>query len=801
MGGTESFGNAGQSFDDALTMAVEPVAVRGLPKVLTSGVDSGMSTSVEQYLGRPHLWQSSNFSTTDTPALALNLFPIIYRVLDFDYYRSKLKGYAGLRATLVFTIQVNANRMQQGRYIFAHVPSCGAESSPNWATTTLVAHRFSKVQVTQLPHVEIDVNCDTKVQLKVPYVSDTLYFPLDSLVTSTLPAYGDIGAVFMYPYSPLVAPTGPTTAGYTIFTHFEDIELIGAATYQGDVTEVEKKQAAKPGGIISGPLMKVSRASSILGEIPYMSSLAKTASWAANIASRSAAAFGFAAPTMSEVTTKMTPFPMSDMNSIDVPRQAIFMGHSANNSIAVVPGLSYTDLDEMSFAYIKKKFAYIDHFTWSVAPGSVHGTVLANYQVGPSYWSKTYVDDGTTIVCRTPAAYLANIMAVWRGQVHYRFKFVKTEFHSGRLEIVFNPLVSTNSLDPGVSDTNESYMYRQIVDLRNCNEFTFTVPYVSPYPWLHNNEASGRIYVRVLDPLVAPANVSSSITILVEVAGADDMEFAGTAVNNNTFCFPISFQGDVHMVDYQGDSPCVVDGFQPVDPVDSLLYSSLCIGEKITSLKQLALKYNRIRLYGGSDNPNSVDSYVTGCYPFSSNFSHNASLTATTQNSADMFTNLSQIYGFYRGGIRLRLCGVPSEIATGYNDICYNVSQSNYYVFPAINEQDVTWISTTDPGQGFKQPDNPSLTNFAIFLQSSTGGIDISVSNYSSRVVRATSWSKFLFDYTGSQTAIPNFTSRIPDAQRIDVRYGGAKWQTQWYRSIADDGHFGCFISIPPMYQ
>ena len=38
-----------------------------------------------------------------------------------------------------------------------------------------------------------------------------------------------------------------------------------------------------------------------------------------------------------------------------------------------------------------------------------------------------------------PAAYCASMFAYWRGSVDFVFKFVKTDFHSGRLMFVFNP--------------------------------------------------------------------------------------------------------------------------------------------------------------------------------------------------------------------------------------------------------------------------------------------------------------------------------------------------------------------------
>jgi hypothetical protein len=60
--------------------------------------------------------------------------------------------------TLKFTIAVNADPFQQGRYILAWVPLAGAAHDGTKYGLTINQKLCSLVQRTTVPHVEIDLN-------------------------------------------------------------------------------------------------------------------------------------------------------------------------------------------------------------------------------------------------------------------------------------------------------------------------------------------------------------------------------------------------------------------------------------------------------------------------------------------------------------------------------------------------------------------------------------------------------------------------------------------------------------------
>merc|ERR1712137_739827 len=91
-------------------------------------------------------------------------------------------------------------------------------------------HAFSKYQITQLPHTEIDVCCDTRATLTVAYNSVAPGWPCHNVVTGNNTM--NWGEVFIYPYVELFAGSGSNTAPYTLWVHFENVSVTGLAAFQ-----------------------------------------------------------------------------------------------------------------------------------------------------------------------------------------------------------------------------------------------------------------------------------------------------------------------------------------------------------------------------------------------------------------------------------------------------------------------------------------------------------------------------------------------------------------------------------------
>lgn len=141
-----------------------------------------------------------------------------------------------------------------------------------------------------------------------------------------------------------------------------------------------------------------------------------------------------------------------------------------------------------------------------------------------------------------PLTYFAQNFRFWRGSIVYKFKFIKTKFHRGRVLISFDP----NGDITANADT-ETTTFSRIVDLEHEDEVEFAVPYKATAPLLLNQDvgvfpttfssdavpvyvydskySNGTITMRVQTALTGPTT-TADVTVLTYVKAGGDFQFA-----------------------------------------------------------------------------------------------------------------------------------------------------------------------------------------------------------------------------------------------------------------------------------
>ena len=169
-----------------------------------------------EFLRKPVAVRSGTFTTTDTGIME-NFRPY-YELLTRAVWANKIAGHLAIRADLHIRLVLNATRFQQGRYCLAWYPSCGAEASSQY-NAFFNLHCANLTNRTQLPHVEIDLNRDTECSMIIPFTSAYSH----KIIKQSM--FTDPGSIIIFPYSALQAPTGSTTAFYTLYMHWENVIL------------------------------------------------------------------------------------------------------------------------------------------------------------------------------------------------------------------------------------------------------------------------------------------------------------------------------------------------------------------------------------------------------------------------------------------------------------------------------------------------------------------------------------------------------------------------------------------------
>lgn len=774
-----------QFIDDGIVTTRDESMINHIDMTILSLSDTqGAQQDIINFLQKPILLTNGIFSTTDTYSF-LNSFSMplsAFNATQGIIWKQKLAGFFGIRMDMRFRIVTNANRFQQGRYCIGWVPLASPQQTTSNFKNILVnnMHMATLKQRTTVPHVELDLCTGTSAELLVPFVSVQNFYPLNTIISS-----GDLaslGYINIYPYYPLTAASGSTTAGYSLYVSFEKITLFGAASAQSGISDREVSN--KGNGPISSVAGAVSRGFKEFESIPLISSYAHSISWISDRIAKTATMFGFSKPLQGDSSTKMMLVNGTNHTTVDGDSDARSLSFLSKPGVTRVEGQSGTHFDEMDFAYIIQKYAWLQTVAWT---SSTTVGNISSIEVRP--------DIGVDFVASNfhyiPLAFVARFFNYWRGSIKYRIKIVKTEFHSGRLSIAFYPT------DELALIGNPAYVNRMIVDIRETSEIEIVIPYISRTPWTARGIKIGYLSIDVVDILTAPATVSSSIQLLIESSGGSDMEFA----------VPAPFDANVSIINPQSgigepnDQKIISTtiGNSSINSNPNLM-SAIAIGDKISNFRTYLKRYHPIRPSDKlTTSSNALNTVEVSMYPDAIL----AQLISPVGDiwESDMYSLLASCYAIVSGGIRIR-----NVVDTGLLNSTNNSINSNMYTSFALELGAASVINPIRP-VGTTTPISGNLPNFyQNTLQNNI--VSVEIPQYTQTMGRAkadiiTYQGGILTYYgynatTGSSNTHGQVAFTLPTSSLAGATFVNGYTVHNLHRSLADDGNFSCFISIPP---
>lgn len=780
--------------DDANVVVRDPSHNAHIDNTILSLNDTNFDEqSIKSFLARPIIVKQDLFSTTDTYS-TFSAQSMPYTALQSTnavIWREKLAGIYGIRMDMKFRIVVNANRFQQGRYIMGWVPIAGPVRTASLLKENYFnqAHMATLVQRTTVPHVEIDLCNDTVAELVVPFVSSRAFYPLNSILTSI--DTGSLGFLNVYPYSPLVSPAGALTAGYTVYVSFENVRLFGAASAQSGLKRRHKNpQQSEIAQTNNGPISSVSSALSKgfkeFAHIPLLSTYANSISWVADRVTNVASVFGWSKPTAGDSMGKMLILQAPNHNTIDGDSDSRPMSYLSKPGVVALDGFSGTDYDEMDFSYIVRKPAWFKTMTWTSS--QVAGDLITggSFDVSPR---QEYTVSAS--VNFQPIAFVTSFFKQWRGSLRFRFKIVRTEFHSGRLSIAFFPGISGS-----IFTANAAYVHRQIVDIRESTEIEILVPFINIEPWATGS--IGAIHITVVDPLCAPATVSSSITILTEISGGEDFEVAVPSAARNlvpTSIVPQSgLENENSLLTMNIGNSTVVS--------DPNISSSTSIGDKVSSFRALLKRFTPIRL---KDNATAATGLLNDV---SLRFWPDAIPFVTSTLPAqyyrcDHYGLVASCYALTRGGVRIRDV-INKNLLQGTTANYYGPSMATAFTLSDATSYVETNVLSTLPVTLIE----PSTGSHIVFQDLALNGvITIECPQYTNTFGKALCDQMWVQSSYGIPVGPSSSLSQqqlwinLPQKTIISVPAVAGQQVHNVYRALADDGDFSLFISVPPMKE
>lgn len=309
-------------------------------------------------------------------------------------------------------------------------------------------------------------------------------------------------------------------------------------------------------GPISEVASGVKTAANGIERIPVLGEIAKPVTaavkWFADIVGGVAAIFGWSKPRNQNQVMPYQNVPgwgYSLYKGIDM---SVPLAYDPNNELGDLRDVFPSAVDEMAIGYVCGNPAIKHVLTWNttdvvqnpISNGDDWGGVIP---VGMPCYSKTIrAVTGATSTSKTevmdpaPCEYVANLFSYWRATMCYRITVVKTAFHTGRLEIFFEPgsiptVRTADNLGPDQTQLNGTIApsdnnYKYILDLTNDTEVTIKVPYVSnkmfmktvgiygannENNWNFDESFTGFLCIRPITKLMAPDTVSQKVSIVV----------------------------------------------------------------------------------------------------------------------------------------------------------------------------------------------------------------------------------------------------------------------------------------------
>lgn len=500
------------------------------PDYLRVGEDS-LTNAVVNFLQRPVV--VSEFTWTSGDAALTEKFRLSFpgTLLSRAMQQQKIAGFRYFRADLVLRLQVNAQPFNAGRMILWWEPFGNSQS----ITPSNVRHFGG---ITGYKHVDLDVANSTAVELKIPYMSPLAY-------TDLITGFGEMGLAHGCIYSSL---TGGDDVEGTLWAHFENVRLemptgMPLHTFTTTPTRLQAqsntvlkdkpKEKKKGKGDWQSLFDAQSQAAKSLNGIPVIGEVATAITWFADAASWVSGLFGWSRPTNPDFETPVSIRYLRNFCNFNGNTLSKPLSLDARNEIVLPKGYVGTDEDEMCFAHILSQPVYMTRFDYTTS--ETPGTLLWSWPVSPASCLTTVA--GTQVTRQnTFLSFVSDAFSLWRGGINYHFKVIKTPFHSGRLRFIFVPGAVHST---PVASLDLDKCFTQIVDLRDNNEFDFTIPYVSNTLWteianrpnyadgeLQRGKPTGVLYVEVLNTLKAAGQADPKVEVIVETSAHSDFQFA-----------------------------------------------------------------------------------------------------------------------------------------------------------------------------------------------------------------------------------------------------------------------------------
>jgi hypothetical protein len=695
-------------------------------------------------LETPVIITTVNWTTAQTVGQRLYGFniPDIFTTLK-NFHDTMLTTYSAFKPTIKIHFKLNSTPFHQGKVLCWYNPLNQLGPFP-------VEKSISLTSISMMPSVFLDASLANSGEILIPFEFYKTYFNTNS--DSGLPPMGSINISV---FNPLIsAPGSSTTATIQVLLSCTELQLhlpiaphtvlFSSGTISETIptiqTEAQVLETIKEGfgkvkdgfmgaknavgtaygnfktGNFSGGFDAVGKGFSSVGSIFKVFNLDK--------------------PAIIDATTKNCIYPVSPLAHMRGVDTSVRLGAAPEAGYLTHELFSTTSGSEHLIKELIQMKGFHDTTSWdtSQVPGTVLGVVPVAPWYSPTGPSLTVGTDTYFSLENTYLSYLAAFYNFWRGSMSFRWDVVSSKMHSGRLGFIFFPNddpackygASPASLDLSLYTNNPIYYF----DLAESKTAELTIPFQSgthmkwmlpaqtrvnsrPLPAQLENYMTGTLAIVVINQLMAPSNVSQSVTFNSFVGAGPDMEFEAPATGDYGYFYEdLGYTPPLLQTEAQGQEDPQPTRSSDTHPKNFLFKSGSEVrrldayNEHIDDVRDLTRRYTIKDTITLKMNLNTTTGFYDGAISILN------SPTSLTETAA--FTNhlryqsflarISEMYAFWHGSIRYKILPYTTRISNLQLTASYNYAPQwintpsgpgTFYSFLENTGDPVSWTNVS----------------------------------------------------------------------------------------------------------
>jgi hypothetical protein len=580
------------SFADENVGAIAPIG---------KGMDSTRNTSVykdaeiSRFLERPVLISTITWAENSNVNSFVNPY---YAFFNDSRIKNKVTNYSLLRCNMKIKVMINASPFYYGHVRVAWKPL--TDYYPD-NIIEVVGQDGWRVPYSQIPGLDLFPQNNQGGEMNLPF-----FYHKNWLRVTNASEVANMGQLQIRSFTPLYNANSVASSDVTIqiYAWAENVELSGPtiaeALQSGDEYQTD--------GPISGPASAVAEAAGSLSKIPLLKPYALATQMISSKVADVARYFGFTNVANLEAEKPQHPGAFYGMASTNMMTPYESLTIDDKNELTIDPRVAGIEpKDELLISEFTGRESWLWQSSWSSSQ-SVDSLLFLS-RVMP----ELIRTEGSTLYRQsTPMAHINRMFFNWRGDIKFRFRFICSKYHRGRVRITYDPdgNLFSNSVTSSTSVT-------RIVDIAEESDVEITVPYMQAtsflktaagvYSFIENCNGgsaavtrdplfdNGQISVRIFTKQTSP--VADAPIIMQVFVSAPDIEFAAPSEVPHDFSVAVLQSGEEQSIVTTN-----------VDNNDAHIYQ-VHFGEKITSLRQLLRRkhfYYAAQLYPGVDGNDSA---------------------------------------------------------------------------------------------------------------------------------------------------------------------------------------------------